>query len=70
MADRRRVLEEEPFCRVCLAKGLRVASDVVDHIKNLAAGGSDERENKQGLCHPCHDAKTALERAAGRLSNP
>jgi 5-methylcytosine-specific restriction protein A len=60
------VLAEEPFCRECLKHGLYVASDVVDHIVNLAAGGSDERENKQGLCNPCHDAKTKAEAQRGR----
>jgi len=39
----------------------------------LAAGGTDERENLQGLCKPCHSAKTAREdgrwcrRAVGAL---
>lgn len=32
----------------------------------LSEGGSDERSNKQGLCDPCHDAKSAAERAAAR----
>jgi len=57
------VLDEEPFCRACLTRGLHVASDKVDHIKPLAWGGSDERDNKQGLCDPCHDAKSKAERA-------
>jgi 5-methylcytosine-specific restriction protein A len=57
------VLDEEPFCRVCLNNGRHVASDVVDHIKPLAWGGSDERSNKQALCVPCHDAKSKAERA-------
>jgi len=56
-------MAEEPFCRICLAKGKHVATDVVDHIKPLAWGGSDDRSNKQGLCNPCHDAKSAIERA-------
>ena len=64
--DRKQVMDEEPFCRLCLAKGLRVASDVVDHITPLAWGGSDERANKQALCHPCHDAKSKDERLADR----
>jgi len=68
VADRRQVLEEEPFCRVCLTNGMQVASYVVDHIVNLASGGSDERSNKQALCIPCHNEKSRLERAAGRWS--
>lgn len=64
--DRREVLDDEPLCRLCLAKGLTEASVVVDHIRRLADGGSDERGNKQGLCDPCHDAKSAAERAGDR----
>lgn len=66
--DRRQVLAEEPFCRLCLERGLYVGSDVVDHIVNLASGGSDERGNKQALCTPCHDAKTLAEASRGRAA--
>ncbi|MFX5793618.1 HNH endonuclease signature motif containing protein, partial [Acinetobacter baumannii] len=62
MRERAAVLAEEPLCRLCLEKGLEVASDVVDHIMPLAWGGSDERHNKQALCTPCHDAKSKTER--------
>ena len=64
VADRRLVLGEEPLCRLCAAAGLVAASVVVDHIVPLNAGGSDARSNKQGLCRPCHDAKSKAERAA------
>lgn len=64
--DRAQVLDEEPLCRVCLAAGVTSASVVVDHIKRLADGGSDERSNKQGLCKPCHDDKSAAEKAYDR----
>lgn len=62
--DRAQVLLEEPFCRRCLeAKPpKKVKADVVDHIEPLAFGGSDERSNKQALCDPCHNAKSAAER--------
>ena len=66
--ERQQVLDEEPFCRECLKQGKQVASDVVDHIIPLAWGGSDDRGNKQGLCDPCHDAKSAAERAEERRS--
>jgi len=46
------------LCRKCGALG-----SVVDHIVPLWKGGSDEPENKQTLCDPCHDAKTAQEAA-------
>lgn len=64
--DRAQVLAEEPFCRECLKHGLEVASDVVDHTVPLSEGGSDARTNKQGLCDPCHEAKSKRERAAAR----
>ena len=66
MRDRAAVIAEEPFCRLCLEQGKRVATDVVDHIVPLAWGGPDERWNKQGLCNPCHDAKSLQERRSGR----
>lgn len=56
------VLAEEPFCRACLAKGLQVGADEVDHIKPLAWGGTEARTNKQALCKPCHELKSQAER--------
>lgn len=64
--DRALVVAEEPLCRLCLARDIEAPTDVVDHIKPLAWGGSDARSNKQGLCHPCHDAKSAAEREIDR----
>lgn len=66
--DRAEVLAEEPFCRHCAAAGRSTLSTVVDHIKRLADGGSDERSNKQALCKPCHDAKSATEQALDRAA--
>ena len=63
---RAEVLAEEPFCRRCLESGQHVKSAVVDHITPIAWGGGEERSNKQGLCDPCHDAKSAEERELGR----
>lgn len=65
-ADRKRILAEEPLCRICLADGRTRASEEVDHIRDdVPAELWDSRENKQGLCKPCHKAKTARERAEG-----
>ena len=30
----------------------------LDHIKPLHKGGTDTPDNRQGLCEPCHKAKT------------
>ncbi|MFI9507558.1 HNH endonuclease [Nocardia sp. NPDC052566] len=38
----------------------------VDHIENVAAGGSDDEANLWVLCTQCHRIKTASEAAAGR----
>lgn len=56
------------LCQQCRREGLSRPGHVVDHIIPLWAGGSDEANNKETLCHPHHDAKTAREageRAAG-----
>lgn len=58
---RRFVLLEQPLCRTCTARGVVRASTEVDHIKPLHQGGTDDRENLQGLCSDCHDAKTRQE---------
>ena len=56
------------ICQECKRKGRVTIGRVVDHIKPLWDGGSDDESNKELLCDPCHDAKTAREagiRAAG-----
>lgn len=63
---RERVLIEEPLCRACQAEGRVSATTRADHIIPLAEGGTGERSNYQGLCHPCHVAKTARESARAR----
>lgn len=60
------VLAEEPYCRMCLAEGLRVQATVVDHIVPLAAGGDNSRGNQQALCVPHHEAKSLQERVEAR----
>ena len=64
---RKQVLREEPLCRVCQREGRVTPTTVADHIVPLSRGGRTERRNYQGLCDPCHDAKTAEEARAGRL---
>lgn len=55
MSMRHVVLVEEPVCRVCGRK----ASAQVDHIVPLCKGGTDVRDNLQGICDECHDIKTS-----------
>lgn len=59
---RQQVRDEEPLCRACLAEGRTRATDEVDHIVPLSRGGSNARSNLQGLCDPCHKAKSDRER--------
>lgn len=62
------VLREEPLCRSCLKRvpPICTPSVIADHIVPQFEGGTDERENYQGLCVPCSDAKTAEEAARAR----
>jgi 5-methylcytosine-specific restriction protein A len=53
MEIRKRVLDDEPLCRECDRP-----ATVIDHIKALTNGGTDDRENLQPLCDECHEIKT------------
>ncbi|MFZ3485295.1 HNH endonuclease [Sphingomonas sp. 3-13AW] len=62
---RKQVREEEPLCRTCLENGRTRATQEIDHIVPLSRGGSNARANLQGVCEPCHKAKSERERALG-----
>lgn len=51
------------LCQECKRKGRTTLGGPVDHIIPLWKGGSDDECNKEVLCVPCHDAKTAREAA-------
>ena len=53
------VLEGEPLCRHCAARGLTVPSTDADHIDGDPSNNA--LENLQGLCHECHSTKTAID---------
>ncbi|WP_312327917.1 HNH endonuclease signature motif containing protein [Stenotrophomonas sp.] len=53
------VLAQSPLCVVCLAEGRTRAASHVDHID--ADTSNNDLSNLQGLCRPCHSAKTARE---------
>lgn len=61
---RERVLLRDQY--TCCGCGLVTQELEVDHIINVAEGGSDDESNLQSLCVPCHQAKTAAEAARGR----
>lgn len=53
-------ITDDPWCELCLRRGLDVAAEEVDHIKPIAAGGElFDRDNLQSLCKSCHSHKTA-----------
>ena len=59
---RAHVLNIEPLCRHCAAKGQTTAATQVDHIKPIEEGGSLKAlDNLQPLCDTCHSRKTRKE---------
>ena len=56
---RKQVLGEQPLCVMCKAKGKVKLAVEVDHIIALVNGGEDSHSNRQALCTPCHQVKTA-----------
>ena len=63
---RQRVLKRDGW--ECQIRGPRCLGDatMVDHIIPVSMGGTDDEDNAQAVCKPCHDSKTARERAALR----
>ncbi|MGW4240922.1 HNH endonuclease [Nocardia sp. NPDC004722] len=62
------VLERDEFlCQLRLPVCVGTATEV-DHILNFASQGSDQLENLQAVCGPCHKVKTADESAAARAA--
>lgn len=64
---RRAVLVRHPLCQMCLKKGKTITATVADHIiplnpRDPASGNWSVEENGQGLCHACHNRKTANDR--------
>jgi 5-methylcytosine-specific restriction enzyme A len=56
-----RILRDNPLCGTCTAIGRIRAAVEIDHIIPLHQGGQDIESNLQGLCIPCHEAKSARE---------
>lgn len=56
---RARILRRDPLCRSCHSE----PSTEVDHINDR---DNHHPDNLQGLCTPCHLAKTLAEAARGR----
>jgi len=56
-------LLQEPFCRACAVRSLRVPATDVDHIRDHKGDWAlfTDAGNLESLCHSCHSRKTARE---------
>ena len=59
------IARDSGLCQVCLSSGFVKSFDEVDHITPKAKGGSDDLNNLQCICKPCHKAKTARHDSKG-----
>ena len=62
---RAELFARRPLCAECQRQGRVILATQRDHIVPLEEGGQDHEDNVQGLCAPCHDTKSAAERARG-----
>lgn len=63
MRIRAAILARDPICQTCEAKGRVRPSTIVDHVRPLSLGGTDDPSNLAGTCSDCHRDKTARESA-------
>lgn len=61
---RKRILARDGH--TCTVTGCTTPALEVDHILNVAAGGTHADDNLTSLCYTHHAAKTHLERVAGQ----
>ena len=50
------------LCQPCLNADRITPASQVDHIKPKAKGGTDDADNLQAICNPCHEDKTARDK--------
>lgn len=60
------LLRDAYLCQPCLRAGVLQAAREVDHIKPISNGGTDDWENLQSICLPCHRAKSLVESRDGQ----
>ena len=60
-SERQQIFNDNPNCHICNCK-LKQKAFEIDHIIPLACGGSNDNENLQVLCKPCHFVKTKEEK--------
>lgn len=60
---RKQYLEANPLCVECEKQDRITEAKVLDHIKQVRAGGDPFAvDNVQGLCSSCHNRKSGRER--------
>ncbi|WP_422822410.1 HNH endonuclease [Vreelandella populi] len=57
---------DKGLCQPCLKQGFFTPAVEVDHVVNIASGGTNSDDNLQAICEPCHKAKTLEEARRGR----
>lgn len=64
-----RIIRRDKVCQGCGSKGPLQADHIVPHAEATLLGWTqaeiDSESNGQALCIPCHEAKSARERARG-----
>ena len=71
--DKRRlhVLRRDGYlCQQCYRQGRPTPATQVDHIVPKSQDGTDDYDNLEAICTPCHAAKTAEEAAQARGAKP
>ena len=66
------IIRDKGLCQPCMATGRPTPYSAVDHITPKANGGTDDPDNLQCICSPCHEAKTTAEtaKAQGKAYKP
>ena len=62
--ERIAMFKDEPTCEIC-KKSLKVTNFEIDHIIPLGNGGTNDADNLQVLCKPCHFEKSKTEKEHG-----
>lgn len=64
------IVRDMGLCQPCLREGKVTPFTEVDHIKPKSDGGTDDHDNLQCICSPCHKDKTSIEGARAQGYRP
>lgn len=59
------IARDSGLCQPCIRSGKVTQAKEVDHITPKCQGGTDDLDNLQAICVPCHKEKTAREANGG-----